>query len=414
MIASIEPNSCLGGKAERPTALRRGTAGGVLRNLCVVLQAACLLLMSCAPVPTATVVPKIVFAGTPIVPAQPSAPPAPTPSAESTAWPTRAIEPGVLKLQTLLRDPVFALAMAQHMQAAESISKTGTIAAFPTTGEEGTTLTRLVRDQKIAQNLAGFYALEVGMAAIMDRTRATPLEILDAVNTGSLTSEDTLLLARFAHATWKAGQPFRGIDRIERQTYKTAALLAEEDISNDIAQIKGAALLLGARMKDAQGRDTRAQLERLQSLLRDPVFALEMAQALDAAYYKSAGQSTPLFLRPDEATATFTVGAKDEMVAQNLAAFYALEVGATALAERNKITPMMVIESARNGLLAPQDLLLLARFANATWKAGQPFRGLDQIQQSTFKPAAMLNDDDVIKDMARIKAAASRVMDALK
>jgi hypothetical protein len=55
-----------------------------------------------------------------------------------------------------------------------------------------------------------------------------------------------------------------------------------------------------------------AQLARLQTLLRDQGFALEMAQFLDAAYYRGIGQAVPPFLKPEEETATAAKSVREE------------------------------------------------------------------------------------------------------
>lgn len=59
------------------------------------------------------------------------------------------------------------------------------------------------------------------------------------------------------------------------------------------------------------------------------------------------------------------------------------------------------------------EMLLLARFANATWKAGQPFRSLARITRPNFIPAAMLTDEELQKDFDQIKAAAGKLLEAM-
>jgi len=49
------------------------------------------------------------------------------------------------------------------------------------------------------------------------------------------------------------------------------------------------------------------------------------------------------------------------------------------------------------------DKILLQRFANATWKAGQPFRGLDRITRDNFVPFYFLQMKK-LKDWVQIKA----------
>jgi len=59
-------------------------------------------------------------------------------------------------------------------------------------------------------------------------------------------------------------------------------------------------------------------------------------------------------------------------------------------------------------------MLLLARFANATWKAGQPFRSLSRITRDNFRPAVLLSDDELKKDFDQIRAAAATLADAMR
>lgn len=176
-----------------------------------------------------------------------------------------------------------------------------------------------------------------------------------------------------------------------------------------------AALIALSASVFAQASDPRgAQLLKLQSLLRDKDFALEMAQHLDAAYYWGQGQTPPPFLKPEEETATATKSVKEEKMAINLAGFYALEAGIGYLSERDGKTPVEILQKIVDGSLEKADMLLLARFANATWKASQPFRSLSRIARDTFRPAALLGADDLLKDYVQIANAAVKLLEAMK
>jgi hypothetical protein len=52
--------------------------------------------------------------------------------------------------------------------------------------------------------------------------------------------------------------------------------------------------------------------------------------------------------------------------------------------------------------------------ANATWKAGQPFRGLNRITRATFTPFYFLNEADIEKDLIQVRSAAKRLLSALE
>ena len=45
--------------------------------------------------------------------------------------------------------------------------------------------------------------------------------------------------------------------------------------------------------------------------------------------------------------------------------------------------------------MSEADKLIFARFANATWKAGQPFRDLKRITRATFTPFYFLTEADI-------------------
>lgn len=160
--------------------------------------------------------------------------------------------------------------------------------------------------------------------------------------------------------------------------------------------------------------EREAQLKTLHSLLQSEKFAVEMATWLDAAYYTSQGQAAPPFLTAEEEKASITKSVRDEKIATNLAAFYAVECGIGVLSERTGETPVAILESIVAGRRSKEDMLLLARFANATWKAGQPFRGLDRITRDTFRPAALLIPEELEKDFDRINEASVKLLEAMK
>jgi hypothetical protein len=331
-----------------------------------------------------------------------------------TAACENALAEQLQRLQALERSPAFALEMAAFLDAAYYRGQGQTPPPFIQPAEETATTPKSVKDEKIATNLAGFYALESGLGVISERTQETPLQILDAVVGGTRSEADLLLLARFANATWKAGQPFRALNRITRDTFKPAALLTEDDLKKDLVQIKAAARRLRDAMSDVGGQNRSEQLKRLQALLQSRDFAEDMAAYLDAAYYGGQRQTPRPLFAPGDETATIRKSVKEEKIAINLAGFYAVEVGATVIGERTRELPMAILESVANGTRSQADMLLLARFANATWKAGQPFRALSRISRANFIPAALLNDDELKKDFDQIRAAAAKLLEAMR
>ncbi len=402
--------------------------------LCIALLTACSAPTAAPPVPT-----QVAIAPT-AAPTQPPAPPTAAPTTAPTAAPTprppTAVPPTAVpptaaptaqaqakddaraaqlqRLQKLLQDPAFALEMAQTLDAAYYKGQNQPVPPFLKPEEETATAPKSVKEEKIAINLAGFYAVECGIGVLAERGKETPFDILDSIAKGTRSKEDMLLLARFANATWKAGQPFRALNRITRDNFRPAALLSQDDLQKDFDQIRAAAGKLTEKMGEVRGQPATEQLKQLQALLQDPAFALEMAQTLDAAYYKGQNQPVPPFLKSEEETATAPKSVKEEKIAINLAGFYAVESGLGVISERTKEMPMDILDSIAKGTRSKDDMLLLARFANATWKAGQPFRALNRITRDNFRPAALLSEDDLKKDFDQIQAAAAKLLEAMK
>jgi len=316
-------------------------------------------------------------------------------------------------VQALLQSPEFAGEMAAHLDAAYYRGIGQTPPPFLTPAEETATTRKSVKEEKIAVNLAGFYALEAGVGVISERTKEMPLDVLDSVARGTRSDQDMLLLARFANATWKAGQPFRALSRITRPNFRPAVLLTDDDLQKDYVQIRAAARKVGATLAAARSLNRAEQLARLRALLQSPAFAEEIAGYLDAAYYGGQRQTPPPFLKPEEETATVQKPAREEKIAINLAGFYAVEVGGGWLAERRRELPVAALTSIATGTRPRDEMLLLARFANATWKAGHPFRSLSRIARPNFIPAAMLTDEELQKDFDQIKAAAAKLLEAM-
>jgi len=85
----------------------------------------------------------------------------------------------------------------------------------------------------IAQNLAPLYALDGAMTELWRGEKHPPIEALR----GYLLSDNhplgLTLSGIFANTGWKAGQPFRGIERIEREVFKPAVFLDKDEIDKD-------------------------------------------------------------------------------------------------------------------------------------------------------------------------------------
>jgi hypothetical protein len=313
------------------------------------------------------------------------------------------------KITVLLRDSSFAVEMAKHLDAAYYTSQEQDAPAFLPDNADTSTIQRSLKDEKIATNIAGFYALECGIGVLMDQKAGSPVEWLNKLIGKQLDSTEIVVLNRFANATWKAGQPFRGLKRITRDVFISPVFLPDDEIKKDYDQVVAAATKLLAALQDVKDSSKLNQLQKISQLLKDKQFAMEMAQHMEAAYYTARQQAVPPFLKQGEDTATIKKSLKEEKIATNIAGFYALECGLSYLATAQKKLPSAVLQSIINDSINEDDKRLFERFANATWKAGQPFRGLDRITRATFTSFDLLTPEEIEKDWVQIRAAAEMV-----
>ncbi|MES2851097.1 MAG: hypothetical protein V4685_18750, partial [Bacteroidota bacterium] len=156
------------------------------------------------------------------------------------------------------------------------------------------------------------------------------------------------------------------------------------------------------------------QFQQLKKLLQSKDFALQVASFMDSSYNAGKNKTVPPFISKEEETATKKKSFKDEKIATNIAGFYALECGLNYFAAAQKVKPSIVLQSIIDNSISKEAKLLFCRFANATWKAGQPFRSLDRVTRETFTPFNFLSEADVEKDWVQVKAAATKLNDELK
>lgn len=325
---------------------------------------------------------------------------------------TEAIQQELAQINGLLRDTAFATAMAGGQEAVY-YEKQGQQAPDFFAGPDSS-IKKSYKEDKIATNLAGFYAVECGIGALVAQKGETPVYWLQQIVQQKIDSTGMLLLNRFANATWKAGQPFRALQRITRDNFLVADFLSAEELEKDAAQVRAAATLLLDSLKEVIHAPATAQLEAINHLLKDKTFALKMAQHMEAAYYAGQQKEAPPFLSAAEDTATINKSAHEEKIAINIAGFYALECGVSYLSAVQHKLPSVILASIVSDSINAKDKQLLERFANATWKAGQPFRSLDRIARDVFKPFDMLSPDEVDKDWAQIQAAAKKLQETIK
>lgn len=325
--------------------------------------------------------------------------------------PNQVIDQELRRIEVLLRSEAFAQAMAEAQHRADERRENRNPAPLLAPGDETARVTISRRDEKIATNLAGFYALECGLGVVCAQANQKPTDLLQLIVDNQIDSATKLLLNRFANATWKAGQPFRGLDRIKRPVFTVASFLPEEEVQKDYEQILAVSGALLAAMQDVRDKTIEEQMKTLRHLLQNESFAVTVAATLDAAYYRAQQQTAPPFLTSDDEQASVAKPVKEQKIAVHLAGFYALECGLSYWATSRQARPSDLLNAIMNGSIAEVDKELLCRFANATWKAGQPFQGLHRITRDTFMPFSFLTEADRVKDWKQIRTAANLVLE---
>ena len=310
-------------------------------------------------------------------------------------------------IDSLLQDKQFAKEMAMELEAAYYKGTGEPIPAFLKEGEDSLMYDKSVLEEKIATNLAGFYALECGINYLCSYDNTTPLQWIEMIIDKRADDSAILILNRFANATWKAGQPFRGLDRITRPNFIGFSSLSEDEIQKDYRQIVAAANKLKAIMKPGAKDE---QLQQFRSLLQNKDYASEIAAHMDSSYYAGQNKPVPVFISGEDLLAVRKKSFKEEKIATSVAGFYALECVVNYLVTIKKEPPSTILRSLSDGTVSTEDKLLFARFANATWKAGQPFRGLDRITRRTFTPFDFLNEADIENHLVQVRTAAKKLL----
>lgn len=321
------------------------------------------------------------------------------------------IQTELTTLNHLLRDSSLAIAIAATQDSAYYTALKKTMPAFDAAKNE--TIAKSVKEEKIATSIGCFYALECGIGVLTAQKGNTPVYWLKKIINKELDAAELLLLNRFANATWKAAQPFRSLQRITRDNFMVASFLSAAEIQKDHDQVLAAAVKLLAAITAVADQSKEEQLKKISQLMQDKTFALEMAAHLEAAYYSDLNKPVPPFLTPEDDTALKMKNLFEEKVATNLAGFYALECGLAYLADAEQKLPSAIVQSILDGTINKQDKELLERFANATWKAGQPFRSLDRISKDNFTPFYFLSGEEVEKDWVQISTVAKRLITLL-
>lgn len=312
-------------------------------------------------------------------------------------------------IDSLLRNVPFAEAMAKTLDSSYYAGIGDQAQPFLVPGDDTAMIIKSLRDEKIAMKLAGFYALECGIGLISTQTNVQPVECLTQIADGSADSNTILVLNRFANATWKAGQPFRELNRITRPIFSVASSLSPEEIDKDYFQIHVSAKKLSSDMRAMKDSSLQAQMQLLRQLLQDTVYALNMASFLDSSGNTDQVKKPP-FLTATDDTGTIRKSTKEMKIATSLAGFYAVECAVNYLATTSGELPSTILASLADNSMNESNKMIFARFANATWKAGQPFRDLKRITRATFTPFYFLSEADIEKDLVQGRAAAKMLL----
>ncbi len=312
-------------------------------------------------------------------------------------------------IDSLLRDASFTQSMAATLDSSYYAGIGEKSPPFLTPEDDTAFIVKSKFDEKVSTNLAGFYALECGVGLLSAKTNSTPVAILKKIINGNADAGMVLLLNRFANATWKASQPFRGLSRITKSNFIVASSLSADEVDKDYVQIKNAAVKLLASLESKSDNSLPQQMNTLRLLLQDSSYAVAMASFLDSSYYVNLHQPVPPFSTPADDTATIKKSSKEMKIATSVAGFYALECGVNYLATTTSRLPSAIIKSVADNSMTADEKNIFARFANATWKAGQSFRGLNRITRTTFTPFYFLTQPDIEKDLVQVRAAAKKL-----
>lgn len=314
-------------------------------------------------------------------------------------------------IDSLLQSEQYAEEMAVELDASYYKGIGQTAPPFFAPGEDTVKVGKPVKEEKIATSIAGFYALECGIGLLCAQTKTTPYDWLQKILNDKADDSAILLLNRFANATWKAGQPFKSIARIKKDNFISSSKLSDDEVQKDYHQIKAAATKLSQSLRPGTMEE---QMQQMRTLLHDTDYALRMAAFIDSMYYISGKQSAPAFIVAGEEHAIKEKSFREEKIAINVAGFYATECATNYLVTTRHKAPSEILQSLVDNTMSKPDQELYARFANATWKAGQPFRSLNRISRDTFTPFYFLTEADIDKDLAQVKAAAQKLLQSLK
>lgn len=134
---------------------------------------------------------------------------------------------------------------------------------------------------------------------------------------------------------------------------------------------------------------------------------VELANSAELAYHIGTGNDPETFV-------PMTLF-EPQRVAMNMAGVYAVQTASSVIAEirDGKVTERGFEQALRDiatGNLSDLERSVARRCSNLSWKAGQPFRGLERIKRSAMVDFNLLPTDEIAKDDDQLRAAAKELI----
>lgn len=167
-------------------------------------------------------------------------------------------------------------------------------------------------DLKIAINQAGAIATECGIGYLCEVKGVRLSDLMGQLKEGQMDKADLLLIARFANATWKAGQPFRGLERFQKENYIPAVKLSKVELEKFVIKIKAFAEFYYTELerRNALELDQNGQTIVMEDMLNDQEFVAKLGKFLKLQLGESSPQFQDLIPSPAEQMRLVEIEAK--------------------------------------------------------------------------------------------------------
>jgi hypothetical protein len=306
-------------------------------------------------------------------------------------------------MKTLLQSASFAKKITQELSGILFTAKENEAA-------KDATFRLSVAEEKIAINMAGCYALVCGTDLISRQKKMAPWVLLQQIIDDTLDPDNWELLYRFANITWKAGQPFRGHERIERPVFIPFSLLPAHEVKKDHVQIISAAAVLTKSIPHEDDDEDKSFWHQVASRMQDEDFSEMMAAALEESYYKNIGKTPPPFITETEKEDYVEKALEDYNWAASLAAFYGLESAIDYWVQKEAANVPELLHQIINQSLLPDKQKLLLTMCHAATLAGVPFVGIPNAKDDHLVPFSLL-PETALEKYDELLIATARVVD---